>query len=409
MFPFEELGSWATRVNPPKTGLPRLTSMVEDRYVTLDAATVAERQRRDCRGGGQALVGSLLKGVLDRAIPVHFETRGRHLITEGSRVVGVIAEREGGSVRVRARKGVIIATGGFEWNKQLVRSFLRGPMTAPVSVPENEGDGLLMALEVGASIGNMANAWWMMSTRESIAGHRDARPNYLLCQHERTLPGSILVNRSGRRFVNESTNYNALGGVLHNFDSNTHEFPNLPYWLIVDSRFKSKYKLFTSAPDQPAPPWAKVADSIAELGEQIGIDGDVLADTVERFNEAVRNGHDDEFLRGDATYDNFWGDQAFPPPFSTLGTIDQPPYFAVEMEAGVLGTSGGPRANANAQVLDWNDEPIEGLYIASNAMAAVTATVYGGAGGTLGPGMTFGFIAGRHAGRHAGRRAAQHG
>jgi 3-oxosteroid 1-dehydrogenase len=397
VFAFEDLGSWATRVNPPKTGIPKLLSRIEDRHGGVTDEDLADRRQRDCRGQGQALIGSLLKGVLDRGIQVLFETRGRELCTEDKRVVGVVADQERGPLRIRADKGVVIATGGFEWNKRLVQAFLRGPMTAPVSVPECEGDGLLMAMEVGASLGNMANAWWMVSTKESDATKRGTYANYLLCQAERTCPGSIMVNRSARRFVNEAVNYNALGFALHNFDPDAYEFSNLPYWLIFDHRYISKYRMFTSRPGQPAPDWAKCADSIEALGALIGLDGAVLAATVERFNADVRNGHDNEFGRGDATYDNFSGDPSLPAPFSTLGVIDQGPFYAIEMEAGVNGTCGGPRVNGHAQVLDWSDRPIEGLYVASNTMAAVTAGVYGGAGGTLGPGMTFGFIAGRHA------------
>ncbi len=400
VFPFDELGSWATRVNPPaRTGYDTPVSMVEAMYGGVDPEMMAERRKRDYRGRGQALIGSLLKGILGRDIPIHFETRGRRLCKEGSRVIGVIAEQEKGELRVRARKGVIIATGGFEWNERLAKAFLRGPITGPVSVPENEGDGLLMAMEVGASLGNMSRAWWMPSTLESAAQHRDAKPVYLLCHNERSLPGAILVNRSARRFVNEAANYNALGPVLHNSDANTHDYPNLPYWLIFDGRNKSKYQVFTSSPNEPAPSWAESADTIEALAERIGLDGKVLKDTVERFNADVRKGHDDEFNRGDSTYDNFWGDQSLKPPFCTLGVIDQPPYYAIKMEAGVLGTSGGPKTNADAQVLDWNNNPIEGLYVAGNTMAQVTALAYGGAGGTLGPGMTFGFIAGRHVAR----------
>ncbi len=396
-FPFEELGSWATRVNPPKTGVPKLMSRIEDRHGGVTDEELAERKRRDCRGQGQALIGSLLKGVLDRGIPIHFETRARRLCTEANRIVGVVAEQERGTIRVHARKGVVIATGGFEWNKQLVQAFLRGPMTGPISVPECEGDGLLMAMEVGASLGNMANAWWMTSTKESKAGHRDARANFLACQAERTCPGSIMVNRAGRRFVNEAVNYNALGFALHDFDPNAYEFPNLPYWLIFDERYISKYRMFTSRPGEPAPAWAACGQTLEELAERIGINGAALADTVERFNADAREGLDREFGRGRTTYDNFAGDTSLPPPFSTLGALDHAPFYAIEMESGVNGTCGGPRANSKAQVLDWNDRPIAGLYVASNTMAAVTAGVYGGAGGTLGPGMTFGFIAGRHA------------
>ncbi len=396
-YPFDELGAAASRVNPPKTGVPKLTSRMEDYYREVGPEELEERQRRDFRGQGQALIGGLYRAILDRNIPVHFDTRARRLCTEGRRVVGVEVERDGRVLRYRARKGVIICTGGFEWNEQLVKSFLRGPMTGPISVPECEGDGLLMAMEVGASLGNMANSWWMTSSLESTAGHRDARANYLPSQVERTYPGSIMVNRYGRRFVNEALNYNAIGFVLHNFDPDRYEFPNLPYWLIFDQRFARNYRLFTSRPGEPVPPWAVSSDTLAGLAGAVGIDPQGLEATVARFNANVRAGHDDEFGRGDATFDNFWGDQSLPAPFSTLGVIDEAPYYAIKMEAGVNGTCGGPRANGDAQVIDWNDNPIDGLYVGSNTMSSVTGGGYGGAGGTIGPGMTFGYLAGRHA------------
>jgi 3-oxosteroid 1-dehydrogenase len=400
VFPFDELGSWATRVNPPKTGIPKLLSRVEDRHGGVTEEDLEERRNRDCRGQGQALIGSLLRGVLDRNIPIHFETRARHLCTNNGRVTGVIADTDRGPTRIEARKGVVIATGGFEWNKQLVNAFLRGPMTAPVSVPECEGDGLLMAMEVGASLANMSNAWWMVSTKESQAAGRDTYDHYLLCQSERTCPGSIMVNRTGKRFINEAVNYNAFGFALHNFDPVTYEYVNLPYWLIFDQAYIAKYRMFTSKPGQEPPAWSVRADTLEELGSRIGIDGNALAQTVARFNADVRAGHDNDFGRGDSTYDNFAGDAKLPPPFSTLGVIEQAPYYAIEMESGVNGTCGGPRVNEHAQALDWNGNPIAGLYVGSNTMAAVTAGVYGGAGGTIGPGMTFGFIGGRHAAQH---------
>ncbi|MBI1352506.1 MAG: FAD-dependent oxidoreductase [Actinomycetales bacterium] len=397
VFPFVELGSWAKWVNPPKTGWPRRTSMIEDYYTpNLPEDVLAEREERDCRGQGQALIGSLLKGVLDRGIPLHRESRAQHLITDGRTVVGVVTEEEGRRLRIGSRKGVIIATGGFEWNEKLVHSFLRGPMTGPVSVPECEGDGLLMAMEVGASLGNMGKSWWLQSSQE-MAAHGRGKANYLIGNSERTRPRSILVNRAGKRFVNEATNYNAIGPVLHNFDANTHDYPNLPFWIIVDRPYVEKYRFFNPTSKGTVPDWAVEADTIEELGEKIGVDAAQLAKTVATFNADVVAGRDTEFGRGDNTYDQFWGDKDFEGVYRTLGTIDTAPFYAVKMESGVLGTCGGPRANANAQVIDWDDRPIEGLYVCSNAMSSSTAGVYGGAGGTLGPGMTFGFIAGRHA------------
>ncbi|WP_225205553.1 FAD-dependent oxidoreductase [Novosphingobium huizhouense] len=406
-FSFERLGKWAARVNPSKMAYPLRGSLMEATRGTLDEATLAERERGDYRGLGQALAGSLFRAVLDRGIPVEFEKRARKLVKDGDRVIGVLAEDASGKdFRVRARRGVVIATGGFEWNETLVKNFLRGPLTGPVSVPENEGDGLLMAIEAGAQLGNMQHAFWMQSVLEYEPQHRAAKPNFMLGSDERARPGAILVNRKGRRFVNEAANYNALGKALHAFDAGSHAYANLPYWLVIDQRNKDKYHNFTSPPGGPAPSYMLQADTLAELAEKAGIDPAGLEATVERFNRFVAQGHDDDFQRGDSTYDNFymWGDLDFAPPFRTLGPIDRAPFYAVKMEAGALGTAGGPRTNADAQVVDWSGNPIPGLYAAGNAMAAVLGDVYGGAGGTLGPGMTFGYIAGKHLGAHIPNR-----
>lgn len=406
-FSFEQLGKWATRVNPTKMAYPVRGSLMEAINGTLDEATLVEREERDYRGLGQALAGSLFKSVLDRNIPVEFEKRARKLVKDGTkdggRVIGVVAEDANGrDFRVRARRGVVIATGGFEWNENLVKAFLRGPLTGPVSVPENEGDGLLMAIEAGAQLGNMQNAFWQQSVLEFKPQHRAAKPNYLLGSDERARPGAILVNRAGKRFVNEAANYNAMGKALHAFDAGIHAYANLPYWLIIDQRYKDKYPTFNSPPGAPIPSFMMQAETLAELATKAGIDAEGLKATVERFNDMVRKGHDDDFNRGDNTYDNFymWGDPALDPPYRTLGVIDQGPYYAVKMESGALGTCGGPKTNGDAQVLDWSGNPIPGLYAAGNAMAAVLGEAYGGAGGTLGPGMTFGYIAGRHLGTH---------
>ncbi|NLR71048.1 FAD-binding protein [Novosphingobium sp. ERN07] len=402
-FSFERLGKWATRVNPSKMAYPLRGSLMEAIRGSMDEETLAERERGDYRGLGQALAGSLFLAVIERGIPVEFEKRARKLVKDGDRIVGVIAEDANGKpYTVRARRGVVIATGGFEWNETLVKTFVRGPLTGPVSVPENEGDGLLMAIEAGAQLGNMQNAFWMQSVLEFEPQHRSAKPNYLLGSDERARPGAILVNRSGKRFVNEAANYNALGKSLHAFDAGTHSYANLPYWLIIDQRYRNKYHTFKTPAGGPVPSFMMQADTLEELAAKAGIDPAGLTATVERFNQMVRNGHDDDFNRGDNTYDNFymWGDMDFDPPHRTLGVIDQGPFFAVKMEAGALGTAGGPKTNADAQVVDWNGNPIPGLYAAGNAMAAVLGDLYGGAGGTLGPGMTFGYIAGRHLAEH---------
>lgn len=406
-FSFDRLGKWASRVNPTKMAYPVRGSLMEAINGTLDEATLAEREAGDYRGLGQALAGALFLAVIERDIPVEFEKRARHLFKDNGRVIGVVAEdADGNEYRVRARRGVVIATGGFEWNEKLVRTFLRGPLTGPVSVPENEGDGLLMAIEAGAQLGNMQHAFWQQSVLEMKPQHRNAKPNYLLASDERARPGAILVNKYGKRFINEAANYNAMGKALHAFDGGKHEYANLPYWLIIDDRYRRKYQTFNSPPGGPVPSFMMQADTLEELAGMAGIDPAGLVAEVAHFNEMVRNGHDDDFNRGDNTYDNFymWGDAEFEPPYRTLGVIDQGPFYAAKLEVGALGTAGGPRTNAEAQVLDWNDEPIPGLYAAGNAMAAVLGEGYGGAGGTLGPGLTFGYLAGKHLGTHIPNR-----
>ena len=172
--------------------------------------------------------------------------------------------------------------------------------------------------------------------------------------------------------------------------------------MVIDQRYKDKYPFFTSAPGEPIAPYMIQAETLEVLAEKAGIDGAGLVTTVARFNAMVAQGHDDDFHRGDSTYDNFfmWGDTDFEPPYRTLGAIDRGPFYAVKMEAGALGTAGGPKTNADGQVIDWAGSPIPGLYAAGNAMAAVLGEAYGGAGGTLGPGLTFGYLAGKHLGTH---------
>ncbi len=400
LFPFEELGPWAERINhqPDAVFFPATMLEIDSRQVEgIPEEVMEERRARDMRSTGQALAGSLIKGCLDREIPVHTATRARELVLdEGDAVVGVRAERDGADYFVKARKAVVIASGGFEWNKDLVKAFLRGPMTAPTSTPENEGDGLLMAMGAGAALGNMSEAWWIPGIHvpgDEMRGRTFAR----LILAERTWPRSIIVNRKGKRFMNEAANYNAVGHAFHTFDPNTFEFINLPAWLIVDSQYQAPIARHRVGPD--APDWIRRADTLAELAAQIEVDAAGLEETVARFNEGVARGEDPEFDRGVSAYDSYNGDRWQEAPFTTLGPIDTPPYYAAQIESGALGTKGGPKTNSKAQVLRATGGVIPGLYAVGNAMAGVTAMVYGGAGGTLGPGMTFGYIAGMNAAR----------
>ncbi len=408
VFSFDELGDWADRIRNPGGPMPMTLSDTALGGATgpPDKALIADRIAKHANGLGLALVGALLRACLDRGIEPNLSHRAVELVTDDGRVTGVrfalpdgdcAGTGGGGSVvEVEARNGVILATGGFEWNPELVKTFLRGPMTAPASTPTNTGDGLVMAMAVGARLGNMPHAWWVPVAR--IPGETEwGEPRVRLVLSERTRPRSILVNAHGRRFCNEAGNYNAMGGVFHTFDPATFTYPNQPAWMVFDHGHQQRYNVFTVRAGDAVPDWIVTGETVSELAVRIGVPPDALEATVARFNEHARRGDDPDHGRGRSAFDHFNGDRTLEPPFTTLGPLDAGPYHALRIECGSLGTNGGPRTDARARVLRQGGGVIPGLYAAGNTMAAATAMAYGGAGGTLGPAIAFGYVAGRDA------------
>ena len=404
LFSFRQLGSWADRVVPGHRN-PHL--MLSDTTLGggtgyLDETVQAQRQAADLRGCGAALVGPLLKACLDRGIEPATASRAQDVVIDDGRVTGVVVEQPAGPVVVRAARGVVLATGGFEWDAELVRGFLRGPMTSPASWPANVGDGLLIAMRAGAALDNMPQAWWV-PVIEIPGDVAFGRQRATLLNRERTLPRSILVNKLGRRFTNEAANYNALGGALHQLDAARFDYVNLPCWLIFDAGYLARYGFREARPGDPAPAWMTRADSLGGLAAALGVPAEPLTETVTRWNTNVESGDDPDFHRGRSAYDLWSGDAAARGRVgSTLGPIDTPPYYAVEVRSGTLGTSGGPRTDLDGRVLGTRGEVIRGLFAAGNVAAAPTGMVYGGAGGTLGPIVTFACRAGKAASRPAG-------
>jgi len=217
----------------------------------------------------------------------------------------------------------------------------------------------------------------------------------------RSLPHSILVNRRGQRFVNEAHNYNDMMKPFFTFDPVSYDRPNLPAYLVVDQSFRDRYMLMTLLPGMPSPPWLPQAPSLDELARKIGVDPEGLAATAQRFNGFAREGVDRDFRRGESAYDHFYGDPDHRPN-PNLGTIEKAPFYALEVFPGSIGTKGGPRVDADAQVLRVDGAPIRGLYAAGNVMAGVTGPGYPGAGSTIGTAMTFGYLAARHAAAQKG-------
>jgi len=399
LFDFSILGDWASKVR--NNGMPLPLTLAE---TPLGGGTgvipddiMSERLEKDSRGFGQALVGALLKGCLDRGIEPYLDTKAKKLIKNDERITGIEIEKNGQTETIIARRGVIIATGGFEWNKDFVTTFLRGPLRSPASPPGNDGDGLMMAQEAGASLGNMTSAWW--SPVLSIPGDNwpegGQKSSPILI--ERTLPHSLMVNKSGKRFCNEATNYSALAGAFHFFDPNKYGYPNLPAWIVFDSTYRDKYPFANIMPGSENPSWMKTSPTLDGLANELDIDSENLVSTIQNFNSFVEEGDDKEFFRGKSDYDSFYGDRSQSGVYSTLGKLEKAPFFAVEINIGALGTNGGARTDEYGRVISASGNIIEGLYTVGNAMAGSTGSVYAGAGGTLGPALTYGYLAGEHA------------
>lgn len=403
LFPFPELGEWAGRIRNQRGSHPvKLTDTPLGGATQLPAPEVlAERVAAGLHGMGLGLTGALLKACLDRGIEPVLNARADKLVADERRVGGVRFETTDGPLEVEAG-AVVVATGGFEWNDDLVRTFLRGPMTGPAGAPTNTGDGLVMAMDAGARLGNMRNAWWVPVAR--VPGEEAwGAPSVHLILLERTRPGSILVNGHGRRFANEAGNYNALGGAFHAFDPAAFTYPNQPCWLVFDHAHKQRYDVAGFRAGNEVPDWMPTGDTPEALAEAIGVDPAALAATIARFNEHAAKGTDPDFGRGESAYDTFNGDRTLPGVQATLGPLATPPYHAIRIESGALGTNGGPKTDTRGRVIALDGGVIAGLYAAGNVMAAPTGMVYGGAGGTLGPAITFGWIAGRDAAAHARR------
>lgn len=353
--------------------------------------------RRLCTGS--AGIARLRLSMKDRDLPLWLNASMTELITDNGRVVGAVIERDGRRMRIQARKGVILAAGGFEHNQSMREEYLPKPTNTEWSagVTTNTGDAIREGLRLGATTRLMDSAWWC--TTISVPGEPVPRLSIM----EKSLPGSCVVNRKGERFANESQNYMAFQQELYRVHSDDN--PCQPSWHIFDARFRRNYIVGPLLTAQLRPDWTVPrewydkrfvgkAGTIRELAVQMGIDPDGLQRTVAQMNEYARTGKDEDFQRGDATYDRYYGDPAVKPN-PCLAPIDEAPFYAMQIDAGDFGTQGGLATNINAQVIGADENPIDGLYAIGNCSAAVLPT-YPGPGSTLGPAMTFGYLAARH-------------
>ncbi len=407
-----QLGDWSQRVRvsayeplltmEEKFSLSLNGRLREDRSVEQ---VIEQRARSGAAVIGGAFVSMLLKGCLDRGAVVLTRTPGRELvIDDDGRVVGVSAECDGASVLIGARRGVVLASGGYEWNPELVRSFLALPSIAPLTPPFNEGDALIMGMEAGAALANMNSAWWFPAMRDPTMTY-EGKPLYHLGAG-RNVAGTIVVNKHGRRFANEGTTYQDYPKSLMTYDPVAVEFPNeSPVWMIFDQRTKDTQVLLNIMPGQPAPDWVIRASSIRGLAELIGVDPSALVETMERFNANAVRGVDPDFHRGTVYWENFLA--GGPSAAANLAPINAPPFYALPIYLGALGTNGGLRIDADGRVRRLRGGIIEGLYAAGNTTANIFGSMYPAGGATIGPAVVFGHHAGKHAASNKAAKALE--
>jgi succinate dehydrogenase/fumarate reductase flavoprotein subunit len=344
-------------------------------------------------GLGNSLMGQMLHLALQRDIPVWLSSPLVELITENGAVVGVVVDKGGKRMRIGARQGVMLAAGGFAQNDEMRQKYHPHPITTQWTSanPGDIGTALQAGVEVGAALALMDDAWWGPSVINP-----NGAAGFLLA--ERSLPHGFIVDLSGERFMNESESYVDAG---HDQYARNETVGAIPAYLIIDSRHRRWYPFGMALPGITPKKMIESgfftkADSLEELAGKIGVDADGLHRTAARFAEFARRGVDEDFHRGDSAYDRVYSDPRVKPN-PNLGAVSKPPFYAVKIWPGDLGTKGGLLTDEHARVLREDGSVIEGLYAAGNTSASVMGHTYPGPGSTIGPAMTFGYIGGRHA------------
>jgi 3-oxosteroid 1-dehydrogenase len=405
----KKLGPWLDTLRPAPR--PYAVKTGEGTWVAKglsnlrSATTVLKVIVRDrwCRlwGGapitsGAALAAQLMMGAQRAGVTVRLKSPLKRVIFEDGRAVGIEIEQDGIRRAIEARSGVFLCAGGFARDPQF-----RGAVQAVEGLyssasPDDTGDVVKLAPEMGAAVSLMDEAWWGPSVL-----YPGNIPGFFLW--ERCLPGSLMVDKDAQRFTDEAQSYDTIGRDMLNKKVEG-------AWLILDTRHRQRY-LFGGMPPGQTPRamydsgFFERADTIEGLAARCGLDPAALKATVDRFNGYARDGVDPEFRRGSMPYDNFWGDP-FHKPNPNLGVVDKPPFLATRVYLGDLGTKGGLVTDEHGRVMREGGGAIEGLYAAGNATASVMGRGYPGPGATLGPAMTFAWLAARHAAARGSNSAA---
>lgn len=345
---------------------------------------------------GNALAGGLRLALKERGVPLWLEAPMIDLIREKGKVTGAIVRHKGRDIRIRARKGVVLAAGGFDKNQAMRDAFAPAYPNALLSggTSGNTGDSIRAGMAAGAGTINMQSAW------AAPVFHVPGEDRGRLCTIERALPGCIMVNQDGKRYLNEAASYHIVGQQMA--AANLKRGNRNPSWMIFDHSFRHKYPMGPLLPLMPD--WfqdgqvksiMRKGRTVEELATNMGVDPVALCATIERFNVFAEKGEDPDFQRGQAAYDKMYGDQRVSPN-PCLAPIVKGPFYAFPIHAGDIGTNGGLMTDDLARVIDTKGSPIPGLYAIGNNAASAMGESYPGAGVTIGPALTFGYIAARH-------------
>lgn len=347
--------------------------------------------------GGQALAAGLFAGAIRAGIPIWLDTSLTELVTEGGRVTGAVVEHGGNRFVVTARRGVVLAAGGFDHDMEMRRKFQSDSLGSNLSLgaESNTGDAIRLGQDAGADIALMDQSWWF----PAVAPLPGAAPAVMLA--ERSLPGSLIVDHNGRRFANESADYMSFGQRVLQFEASGTPVEDM--WIVFDQQYRNSYVFAAELFPRMSIPqaWydagiAAKADSFAELASKMQVPVDEFSATVTRFNENAFAGEDPDFERGRSAYDRYYGDPTITPN-PNLRPLVKGPFYAVKMVLSDLGTCGGLRADDHARVLREDGTAIDGLYAIGNTAANAFGHTYPGAGATIAQGLVYGYIAARDA------------
>lgn len=353
---------------------------------------------------GSSLVASLRRSLMDRNVPLWLNTDFCGLVTENGRVSGVTVMRDGAQLQLQARLGVILGSGGFEQNQALRDEVLAqaDPQGLERDTAWQQHRGRPRSRH-GARRRHRVDGLGLVGTDHCRAGRGQAPGIFA----ERAFPGAIVVNGLGQRFVNEAAPYLEFVDAMHR-DNQSTDGRSVPAWVIFDAHFRFNYAMGPLMPGQVMPDsrlrkeWLNnlywKADTLSGLARQIGVDGAGLEATVAKVNGYAESGVDIDFARGGNVFDRYYGDCNIKPN-PCLAPLRKGPYYAMRLDAGDIGTKGGLLTNEHAQVVRDDGSTIAGLYAIGNCSASVMGTSYPGAGGTLGPAMTFGYVAANHLAR----------